>query len=133
MTVTTSPTEAYAMVARAMLTCWFGADGPLRASHVFHAEAASPAQGGSAEIVIHERDLAQGDYRGPRALRVAFVSMAGGANISVTVIKAPPGLASLMLRDVENWARGGSDCQMRALLGQDAAAQPQHVRSAIHR
>ena len=51
-----TPTEVYALVAGGALRCWLGADGPLKATHVFHAEAAPPAEGGAAEIVLHERD-----------------------------------------------------------------------------
>jgi hypothetical protein len=132
-TVAVNSTDAYAIIAHAMLTCWFGGDGPLRISHVFHAEAAAAADGGGAEIVIHERDLAQRDQRGPRALRVAFASAPGGSRIAVAVIKAQPALAALMVRDVENWAKGGSECQMRSLYRQEAAAQAEQPLRATHR
>ena len=39
-----TPTEIYTLVAGGALRCWFGADGPLKATHVFHAEAAPPAE-----------------------------------------------------------------------------------------
>src|SRR5262245_64230864 len=69
-----TPTEVYALVAGGALRCWFGAGGPLKATHVFHAEAAPPAQGGAAEIVLHERDPAMRDQRGPRVFRVSFTA-----------------------------------------------------------
>src|SRR5258705_5229386 len=72
-----SPTGIYALVARGALNCWLGAAGPLRASHVFAAEAAPPSQGGAAEIVLHERDPSFRDQRGPRALRVSFEQTQG--------------------------------------------------------
>ena len=51
-----APTEVYARVARGAMACWFGTSGPLKANYIYHAEAEPAAQGGKAEIVIHERD-----------------------------------------------------------------------------
>ena len=102
-----TPTEVYAQVAGGALRCWFGADGPLKASHVFHAEAAPPAQGGAAEIVLHERDASLRDQRGPRAFRVAFTGDPGGVRVAITTIKVAAPLGELMVRDVVVWASGG--------------------------
>jgi hypothetical protein len=108
-----SPTDAYAQVARGVLRCWFGADGPLKATHVFHAEAEPPAQGGAAEIVVHERDEEQRDKRGPRAFRVHFSTEQAAVRVAVTAPKMEKQLAEVMTRDVEAWAKGGSDCGLR--------------------
>jgi hypothetical protein len=110
-----TPTEAYALVAGGALRCWFGADGPLKATHVFHAEAAPPAEGGAAEIVLHERDPAFRDQRGARAFRVSLAADPGGVRVGVTVIKIAAPLSELMVRDVAAWAGGGAGCQARAL------------------
>jgi len=107
-------TEVYALVARGALRCWFGADGPLKATHIFNADAASPAQGGAAEIVVHERDPTARDPRGNRALRVTFLGEVTGVRVGITPIKVPDALAQPMVRDVETWARGGEGCQARA-------------------
>jgi hypothetical protein len=131
-TVAVNPTDAYAIVARGMLACWFGADGPLRNSHVFHAEATAPAQGGEAEIVIHERNAAQRDQRGLRALRVTFAPNTGGSRVGIAVLKAQPALSGAMVGDVESWIKGGSDCQLRKLYGNDAALQSLQPQRASH-
>ena len=121
-----TPTEVYALVAGGALRCWFGAGGPLKASHVFHAEAAPPAQGGAAEIVLHERDPSLRDQRGPRAFRVAFTGDPGGVRVGITTIKVAAPLSELMVRDVVVWASGGAGCQARAL----SPAPPQSAAPA---
>ena len=122
-----TPTEVYALVAGGALRCWFGAGGPLKATHVFHAEAAPPAQGGAAEIVLHERDPSLRDQRGPRAFRVAFTGDSGGVRVAIATIKVAAPLSELMVRDVVVWASGGSGCQVRALspAAPQSAAPPQ--------
>ena len=110
-----TPTEVYSLVARGALGCWFGADGPLKSSHVFQAEADPPAKGGAAEIVIHERDESLRDKRGPRAVRVAFTATSTGARVGITMIKMESHLADLMTKDIQSWAGGGRSCQARSL------------------
>lgn len=107
-----SPTDVYALVARGANRCWFGADGPLKPTHVFHAEALSPAQGGAAEMVLHERDESLRDKRGARAFQVSFTAVPAGARVAVTSLKMDPQLGGLMTKDVVTWARGGSECQL---------------------
>jgi hypothetical protein len=121
-----TPTEVYALVAGGALRCWFGAGGPLKASHVFHAEAAPPAEGGAAEIVVHERDPSLRDQRGARAFRVAFMGNPGGVRVGITAIKVAAPLSELMARDVVVWASGGTGCQARIL----SPAPPQSAAPA---
>jgi hypothetical protein len=116
--ITDSPTDAYTNIARAMLACWFGAEGPLSTTHVFHAEAAPPAEGGNAEIVVHERDLEQRDRRGPRALRITLRRTGSGSDVLIAVLRARPELGQLMREDVEVWAKGASGCRVRTLFPQ---------------
>jgi hypothetical protein len=108
-------TGVFAHVARGALGCWLAADGPLKASHVYRAEAEPPSKGGAAEITIYERDVSLRDQRGPRAYRISFASEAGGVRINATALKFDPAKAQAMARDVETWAKGGSGCQLRAL------------------
>lgn len=117
-----TPTEVYSLVARGALGCWFAANGPLKATHVFHADAAPPSQGGLAEIVLHERNPSVRDQRGARAFHVAFASDVAGVRVRVTVIKVAQTLAEPMVRDVEVWARGGAGCQARELGPPQTAA-----------
>ena len=121
-----TPTEVYALVAGGALRCWFGAGGPLKASHVFHAEAAPPADGGAAEIVLHERDPSLRDQRGPRAFRIAFTGDPGGVRVGITTIKVAAPLSELMVRDVVVWVSGGTGCQARLL----SPAPPQSAAPA---
>jgi hypothetical protein len=114
--VSGTPTDVYALVARGVLNCWFGAGGPLKASHVFQAEAEPPSKGGTAEIVIHERDQTLRDHRGIRAYRIAFASEAGGVRIGMTALRFEGAAAQAMAKDVEGWAKGGAGCQLRAVL-----------------
>lgn len=117
-----TPTEVYSLVARGALGCWFAARGPLKATHVFSADAAPPAQGGQAEIVLHERDVSLRDQRGPRAFRVAFVSEAAGVRVGITVVRMAPALAEPMVQEVETWARGEAGCRLRAEAPPQAVA-----------
>jgi hypothetical protein len=110
-----TPTEAYEIVARGVLGCWFGAAGPLKPSHVFHAEAEPPAAGGAAEIVLHERDVSFRDQRGPRAFRVTFASAPMGAQLGIANIKMATALGDAMTKDVETWVAGGKGCEVRRL------------------
>ena len=43
------PTVVYSNIAQKALTCWMGPKGPLKATHIFHADAASPTTGGKAD------------------------------------------------------------------------------------
>jgi hypothetical protein len=107
-------TELYSLVARGAFGCWLGATGPLRATHVFDAEAAPPEKGGSAQIVLHERDPDLRDQRGPRALRITFEQApASGVRVGFSNLRFPTVLAEAMSRDVTAWARGGAGCQTR--------------------
>jgi hypothetical protein len=115
------PTTTYTQIARAIHACWFGAGGPLTNTHVFRAEAQSPTKGGQAEIIIHERDVAFTDQRGPQALRIAFENAAGVTRVGTKVLKLPPGYGEPMTRDVEAWAKGGAGCQLRASFPQPSA------------
>jgi hypothetical protein len=108
-----TPTEIYALVARGAHRCWFGAEGPLKPTHVFHAEADSPASGGTAEMVLHERDETLRDKRGTRAFRVSFSSVPAGVRLAIAAPKMEQQLAQLMTREVAAWAKGGTDCEVR--------------------
>ena len=119
-----TPTEVYTRVAREALRCWFGTNGPLKATHVFSAEAAPPSEGGVAEIVLHERDASMRDQRGARAFRVSFASAAASVRVGVAMLKIAAPLGELMVKDVETWAQGGAGCQARALSPPAEAAKP---------
>jgi hypothetical protein len=117
-TVSSEPVETYTRLARGINGCWFGPGGPLRATHVLHAEVRSPADGGKAEIAIHERDLGAKDQRGLQAFRVSIEGIVTGSRVKVASIKLPPGFGEAMTRDVDLWAKGEAGCQLRASFPQ---------------
>jgi hypothetical protein len=117
--VSGTPTGVFAEVAQGTLGCWFGPGGPLKASHVYRAEAEPPAKGGDAEIVIHERDTTLRDQRGTRAYRIVFASEASGVRVTSVALKFEVKLAEGMAQDVSGWAREGAKsggCRLRALM-----------------
>jgi hypothetical protein len=116
-----TPTDIYALVARGALRCWLGPDGPLHATHVFEADAQPPSDGGLAHIIIHERDPTMGDQRGVQAFKVSFDIAPGGTRVVTTPIKMPEQTAPLMVRDVQAWARGETNCQAIAAAPQQPA------------
>jgi hypothetical protein len=120
--VSGSPAGIYALVARGALNCWLGADGPLRASHVFAAAAAPPSQGGAAEIVLHERDPSLRDQRGPRALRLSFEQVQGNVRVGISNLRLPVALAEAMSRDAAAWAKGDGGCRAQEMA---RIAEPQ--------
>jgi hypothetical protein len=121
------PTGLYALIARGALSCWLGGGGPLHGTHVFAAEAAPPNQGGAAEIVLHERDRAFRDQRGPRALRIRLEAAPGGVRVGFNNLRLGVELAENMARDVATWAKGGTGCTARDL------AQPPIVSAGAGR
>ena len=117
--VSGTPTGVFTEVAHGVLGCWFGPGGPLKASHIYRAEAEPPAKGGDAEIVLHERDASLRDQRGPRAYRIDFASEASGVRVTSTALKFDPKLVEGMAQDVAGWAKEGATsggCRLRALL-----------------
>ncbi len=109
------PIDIYSNVARGALPCWFGAAGPMRATHIFHADA--PTADGGAEFVIHERDPTQPSPRGKRVYRAAFApTPQGGTLIQPENLKLPANVAVNMERDVLRWARGGDGCSIGEVM-----------------
>lgn len=108
--VAAAPTEAYALVARGATSCWFGAGGPLKISHIFHAEADPPSNGGRVEIALLERDMAAQTPRGPKAYRIGFGGEGNGTRIEYTNHKLPDALAAGIEADVHRFAGGDLTC-----------------------
>jgi hypothetical protein len=102
--------EAYSRIARGAMGCWFRADGPLKKSHVFHADVAPASASGAAEIVIHERDATRPSPWGKRAFRIALAASGGDVQVSVENLAMPESVAGRMRADVEAWRRGRPAC-----------------------
>ena len=111
-----SALDAYSAVARGALVCWVGANGPLKLTHIFHAEAMPPSAGGGAEIVLHQRDPSQPSPRGVRALRIAFADNGGStARIEFQNLKLPQDLSDAMQKDALAWASKAQSCQAQVV------------------
>ena len=111
------PTKVYADLAQKALSCWVGPKGPLKTTHIFHAEAASPTTGGHAEIVLHERDTTSPHPWGKRAFRIELTDVGGGTNTQIAMmnISLPRDLADALRIDVVNWAHGTESCQAQVV------------------
>ena len=104
------PPEIYARIARGALGCWFAPSGPLKRTHIFHADVAPPSDNTGAEIVIHERDDAAQSPRSIRAYRIVIARAPEGTFVSGENLKLPPALATRMDEDIHRWAKGQAGC-----------------------
>lgn len=136
-----APVDVYARVARGALKCWFGAEGSLKKTHVFHAKVDPPTAGGAAEIVVHSRDphvqardanTAAAGYAALRAYRVSITPAAGGSLVEAQNVRFPEAQGADMNRDVARWLAGKEDCAVIGTGGWGAgpAAPPQDAAQA---
>lgn len=105
-----TPTEVYTRVARGVLTCWFGAEGPLKARYIYHAEAEPAAKGGGSEIKIMTRDVDADDPRALRAYRILIAPSESKTKVEVENVKLADPLAARLKQDVERWSRDEPGC-----------------------
>jgi hypothetical protein len=111
--------DTYARIARGANTCWFGANGPLRYTHIFHADAKPASKGGEVDITIHERVVGKPSPLGFVAFKVAITGSESQSEVTVNNNKFPQDVGQLMRADVEAWSRGGRRCsgaEIAALL-----------------
>jgi len=108
--ITGSPTEVYTRVARGVLTCWFGAEGPLKGPYIYHADADPPSKGGRSEIVIHNRDNSVPDSRSVRAFRIGISPGAERTIVEVENSSVPEPLATRLKADAIRWASNEEGC-----------------------
>ncbi len=104
------PSEIYSRIARGAMACWFAPSGPLKQTHVFHADVAPPSANAGAEIVIHERDRAAPSPLSLRAYRILISRTPEGTAIAEENIKIPEPLATSMAEDIRRWAGGKPGC-----------------------
>ena len=124
-----APTEVYARVARGAMACWFGTSGPLKANYIYHAEAEPAAQGGKAEIIIHERDRTSDNPQGPARLPRRHPPGWRGHVLAVENMKLPEPLAKSMEADVRRWGAGAIGCaDRRQAAGRRRAPQPPEAK-----
>ena len=121
-----TPTEVYTRVARGVLTCWFGASGPLKGQYIYHAQADPPSKGGRAQIAIHTKDKTAKDPRSIRAFRVVIAPGAERTTVDVENYKFEKPLAMRFRSDVGRWAgkkAGCGDAPMTAGWGAEDGAK----------
>jgi hypothetical protein len=125
-----TPTEVYTRVARGVLTCWFGASGPLKSGFIYHADAEPASKGGNSEIKILTRDPAAEDPRSIRAYLVAISPSDGKTKVEIENVRIPEPLASRLTADVERWSTDESGCGERPVTAGWAAEQVQDTKAA---
>jgi hypothetical protein len=105
-----TPTEVYTRVARGLLTCWFGGNGALKPSYIYHADASPPSKGGGAEIDIHSREKTMSDPRALKAWSVSIKPGDGRTDIDIQNFKFHPEMAAKLEGDVRRWAGNQEGC-----------------------
>jgi len=103
------PVDVYARVARGALKCWFGPEGSLKATHVFHAKVDPPSAGGMAEIGVHTRE-AGSNHGVLRAYGIVIKPVGEGSNVEVQNTRFSEADAALMRADVARWVAGQEGC-----------------------
>ncbi len=111
------PVEIYSRIARGALSCWFGPQGSLKKTHIFHADAAPPSAGGEAEIILHERDAGAQSPRSLRWFRITVIKAGEGSTVQVENLRFPEPVAREMTADVVRWAGGTYDCSVMGVGG----------------
>ncbi len=117
------PVEIYSRIARSALICWFGAQGALKKSHIFHADVAPEATGGGAEIILHERDDAAENPRSYRAYKITVTPAAGGSEVVAQNLRMPSDVGRQMDADVIRWANGKPECGSPVQLQRPESSQ----------
>lgn len=120
-----TPTELYTRIARGSVTCWFGASGPLKGRHIYHADAEPESKGGAAEITIFVKDTTAGpDPKALKAFQIAIKPTGGTPELGVENFKIEEPLATRLKADVARWAAGEEECGQGAITQGWDARQP---------
>lgn len=106
------PAELYVRIARGANSCWFGRDGLLKATHIFHADVEPPHKGAGAEIIVFERDqnVQTGNPRWLRALRIVISRSGGRTEVDAQPHKIAAEIGTRLVDDVYRWAAGNISC-----------------------
>ncbi len=110
-------TEIYTRIARGALTCWLGANGPIRKTHMFHASAEPQHKGGQSKIVIFKQRKGAAPKRGARAYVVSILPEGPSAKVGVENLRMPKKLGETMHQDVYRWAAGEVGCLKGGVVG----------------
>ena len=123
------PVEIYSRVARGALRCWFGAQGSLKKTYVFHADVAPQTSGGGAEIAIYERDTTGQSPRSVRAFRISIAPTGGGSRLQSDNFRMAPEVARDMSADLGRWVQGQHSCSVVGIGGWKAEPAPLETSS----
>lgn len=105
----TTPVQAYSMVARQMKGCWFNPADPILTKHIFRAEAgAGGASGSDTKIVVYDR--ADDGRLGLKAYTVAFEPRSKGTVVTTQNLRLPSALGQKLTADIGYWVQGGATC-----------------------
>jgi hypothetical protein len=107
------PAEIYRLIASGSARCWFAPRSPIKATHIFHADAEPPAKGGAVEVAVMVRDLAAPKPWGPRAFRVILKADGDFTAIDVQNLSMTAEVAAQMRADVFHWAQDGKNCKLK--------------------
>ena len=119
--------EVYARIAQNSRACWFGPEGALKTTHIFHADLEPPSRGEIAELVVHELDRGGESRWGRRVFKVSLQPSDQQTAIAVDNISMPTEIGSRMRADVFQWSQGGTGCTTR---NADPVAQAQTAEPA---
>ena len=109
--------EVYARIAQAARACWFGPDGALKDSYIFHAELEPPSRGEAAEISVHELDKSGSSRWGRKVFYVSLLPADGQTAITVENVSFPVPVSAPMRADVFQWSQGGAGCTTKQAPG----------------
>lgn len=109
-TPTGSPADIYARVARGVLKCWMGAEGPLKATHLFHAVSEPARKGGRSQIALYKRLEPTTRKRGAKAATITITPSGGSADVVFTNLRLADRFADGFNTDVHRWAAGKEEC-----------------------
>jgi hypothetical protein len=122
------PAEIYRLIASGATRCWFAPRSPLKATHIFHADAEPTAKGGAVEVAVMVRDPAAPKPWGPRAFKATLTADGEYTAIAVQNLTMDAEIAAQMRADVFHWAQDGRDCKLKP-PAEEAGPPPPPVKA----
>ncbi|MEO1206601.1 MAG: hypothetical protein AAFV45_09735 [Pseudomonadota bacterium] len=110
-----SATDVYSRIARGVLTCWLGANGPLKSTHLFHAVSQPERLGGLSQIVLYQKAKGKERKRGARAATVTIEPFGSSATVSFENLRLDDRLAERFNANVHSWAADNEGCAPKGI------------------
>jgi hypothetical protein len=125
--ISAAPIDVYQRIASQSSRCWFGSNGSLRQTHIFHADANPLADGGHVTIAIHKRTP---DPSKPWGARAYQITLTGAQTTSVTFenVSFPLERENTIKSETLAWANGETKC-LSAQAQMETATPPPPTRS----